>query len=102
MSEGEYEQNRMAALQERRQQDAEGADKRSLEVRYGPGSFGCHEAVHVTHLVIDLLDSQLANHSAVLLDPQWYSSIREAQSLLYRAYNVAAGKHLDAPMPTSD
>lgn len=94
-----YENERLQALAERRAVMFEGPDHRSLETRFGPGSFGCHEAMHVTHLVVDLLERELVTHSAVLLDPYWYEKVREAQALLYSAYSRVADRHLDAPVP---
>lgn len=93
-----YEEDRLSALEERRRVDAkDGPDRPSLEERFGPGSFGCHEAMHVTQLVVDLIERQLVQHSAVLLNPVWYAQVREAQGLLYHAYSAAADQHLDAP-----
>jgi hypothetical protein len=93
-----YEEERVAALAARRREEAQdGPDRPSLEERFGPGSFGCHEAMHVTQLVVDLIERQLVQHSAVLLNPVWYPQVREAQALLYRAYSGAADEHLDVP-----
>lgn len=100
--EREYEEERLAMIKERRQAEGEGPDRRTLETRFGPGSFGCHEALHTNNLVVELIEQQLLRHSAVLLDPFWYGKIREAQSLLYRAYSDMAQRHLDAPLPTDN
>lgn len=97
-----YEDDRLAALKERRRTETEGPDRRTLETRFGPGSFGCHEALHATNLVVELIEQQLTTHSAVLLDPYWYEQVREAQALLYRAYSAVAERHLDAPLPTGE
>ncbi|GAA4175868.1 hypothetical protein [Shinella granuli] len=95
-----YEEDRLEALEERRRDEAKDRpDRPSLEERFGPGSFGCHEAMHVTQLVVDLIERQLVQHSAVLLNPVWYAQVREAQALLYRAYSAAADEHLGAPSP---
>lgn len=95
-----YEEERVAALAARRTDEAQdGPDRPSLEERFGPGSFGCHEAMHVTQLVVDLIERQLVQHSAVLLNPVWYAQVREAQALLYRAYSGVADEHLDVPGP---
>lgn len=96
----EYEEERLAAIAERRQAEGEGPVRRTLETRFGPGSFGCHEALHTTNLVVEVIEQQLLHHSAVLLDPFWYGEVREAQSLLYHAYSDMAQRHLDAPLPT--
>lgn len=90
-----YEEERLAALEERRKEEAQGGpDRLSLEARFGPGSFGCHEALHVTELVVDLIERQLVQHSAVLLNPVWYAQVREAQASLHRTYCAMADEHL--------
>lgn len=98
----DFEKERLAALAARRSAEFEGPDLRSLETRYGPGSLGCHEALHVTNLVVELLERELAGHSAVLLDAFWYGKVREAQALLYSAYSQVAQVHLAAPLPEDD
>ena len=98
----EYEKERLQALAERRTAEFAGPDHRSLEARFGPGSFGCHEALHVTQVVVDMIDRELLSHSAVLLNPLWYGKVREAQALLRTAYNAVADNHLAASLPVDD
>ena len=97
-----YEKERLEALEARRREEPGGPGQSSLEERFGPGSFGCHEALHVTNLVVELIERELAGHSAVLLDPSWYARVREAQALLYSAYNDMAQGHLGAPLQDED
>lgn len=97
-----YEEERLQALAERQAAEFPGPDHRSLAVRYGPGSFGCHEAMHVTQVVVDLMERELLSHSAVLLDSFWYGKVREAQALLRSAYNHVAEAHLAAPLPADE
>ncbi|BCH14946.1 hypothetical protein [Mesorhizobium sp. L-2-11] len=101
MSRDEYEPERIALLEERRRDEAESEvpDYPSLESRYGPGTFGCHEGVHVTKLVVDLIEDKLVNHGSVILNPYWFYCVREAQQLLYAAYSAVGGEHLGAPRP---
>lgn len=98
----EFEKERLEALAERQAAEFAGPDHRSLAARYGPGSFGCHEAMHVTQVVVDLIERELLSHSAVLLDSLWYGKVREAQALLRSAYNHVAEAHLAAPLPADD
>ncbi len=98
----EYEKERVQALSERRTEEFAGSDHRSLEARFGPGSFGCHEALHVTQVVVDMIDRELLSHSAVLLNPFWYGKVREAQASLRSAYNAVADNHLAASLPVDD
>lgn len=97
-----YEKERLQTLAERQAAEFAGPDHRSLAVRYGPGSFGCHEAMHVTQVVVDLIERELLSHSAVLLDSFWYGKVREAQALLRSAYTHVAEAHLAAPFPVDE
>lgn len=97
-----YEEERLQALAERQAAEFAGPNHRSLTARYGPGSLGCHEAMHVTQVVVDLIERELLSHSAVLLDSFWYSKVREAQALLRSAYSQVAQDHLAAPFPADE
>ncbi|KKN33179.1 hypothetical protein LCGC14_0806290 [marine sediment metagenome] len=97
-----YEQKRLQALAERQVAEFAGPDHRSLAVRYGPGSFGFHEAMHVTQVVVDLIERELLSHSAVLLDEFWDGKAREAQALLRSTYTHVVEAHLAAPLPAGE
>lgn len=98
----EVEKEWLQALAERREAEFAGPDHRSLEARFGPGSFGCHEALHVTQVLVDMIERELLSHSAVLLNPSWYRQVREAQARLRSAYTSVAEEHLAAPVPEDD
>lgn len=85
MSENNFiEAERVKLLDERRKDCAEsGVD---IDERFGPGSFGCHEAMHVTDILAGLIESQLCNHSAVLRDPRWFRFATDARDSLARLY----------------
>lgn len=97
----EYEKDRRKALRERRK--AWARDGVELETQFGPGSFGCHEAFHVSNMIVELMQRELLEHSAVLLDPEWYALVRDAQNSLYQAYQYAGRVH-NSPndTPTAD
>jgi hypothetical protein len=91
----EYEKQRRKELRERRK--AWQRDGISMEEQFGPGTHGCHEAFHVSHMIVELIQKELLEHSAVLLDPEWYAQVAEAQDSLYQAYLHAGRFHLDTP-----
>lgn len=93
--ENEFEEERLRALAAREEEEAGEPEYRRLAVRFGPGSFGCHEAVHMTQAVVALIQRELVEHSAVLQDADWYRQVREAQELLHGAYQRAAEKHFE-------
>jgi hypothetical protein len=87
------EAERLAALAERRQEWAGTPGMKTFEDRFGPGSFGYHEALHVNHLILELIERELGSHSAVLLDPHWHELVQKAQDLLSSAYQHAGAAH---------
>lgn len=87
----EYEKERRQALRQRRK--AWARDGVELEAQFGPGSFGCHEAFHVSNMILELMQRELLEHSAVLLDPEWYALVRDAQDALSQAYQHAGRTH---------
>ena len=88
-----FEKERMKALLKRRTDWAGTPGTPSLEDRFGPGTHGYHEAFHMNHVIVELIERELAEHSAVLLSPHWYKQVRMAQQLLYSAYHSAGQDH---------
>jgi hypothetical protein len=46
-------------------------------------------------MIVELIQRELVEHSAVLQDPVWYRKVREAQELLHSAYQGAAERHFE-------
>ncbi|MQX70114.1 hypothetical protein [Sinorhizobium meliloti] len=65
-----------------------------MEEKFTPGTHGCHEALHVASMLGDLVDGQLCNHPAVLLNPEWYSLAEKAQDALFELYQAIGNAHL--------
>ncbi len=62
--------------------------------QYAPGTFGCHEAVHTTSLMLDMTDDQLLQHPAILADPNFYRLAGEVHEALFALYQAIGEKHL--------
>lgn len=63
MSEDDHiEAERIERLEERRKDWAE--DNVDIDERFGQGSFGCHEAMHVANMLAWLIEDQLCNQGA--------------------------------------
>jgi hypothetical protein len=90
----DYEDERRKRLAECRRTDHEAGKADSLESRYGPNSFGCHEALHVTNLALGLIERELADHPAILIEPEWYTHVRKAQDELFALYQKIGAAHL--------
>jgi len=81
MSEDEqFEADRIKKLEDNRKAWAK--SNVDLDDRFGPGSFGCHEAMHVAEILSGVVERELCNHSAVLRDPYWYKFARQAHDKL--------------------
>lgn len=51
-----------------------------------PGSFWCHEALHMTSFLTSAIDNELCQHRAILANPEWYRLAMEAQQKLADLY----------------
>ena len=89
MTASESEQQRIEALAER---DSGGdPDWRACSA---PGTFGCHEALHVSSLLMDLVATQLLEHEAVVQNSDWYRLADEAHTALFNLYQAIGAVHL--------
>ena len=71
MTECEIERDRLRLLAE---QGAERADDEpDWCERYGPDTFGHHEALHLASVFGEMIEDHLAGHPAVFLDPKCYA-----------------------------
>jgi hypothetical protein len=60
----------------------------------GPGGFGCHEALHLTHVILGLIERELCDHLAVVQNAHWYARARKAQNELAALYQDIGAAHL--------
>ena len=81
-----YDDERLERLAAVFREDRERGSVQPLESRYGPGTFGDHEALHVANMVLGLIERELAGHPAILLQPEWYAHVRKAQDELFSLY----------------
>lgn len=62
--------------------------------QYAPGTFGCHEAMHTTSLMLDMTDDHLLQHPAIVADPDFYRLAGEVHEALFALYQAIGEKHL--------
>jgi len=67
--------------------------------RYGPGTFGCHEALDRTSLLMQQV-YDLAGHGAILLNAEWTVKALEAADTLYELYQAIGAVHLETSPET--
>ncbi len=88
----ELEQHRLREL-------ADAADDREVTIdelrdRFSPGSLGCHEALQMSSVFMDIVGRHLCEHPAVLANPDWYRLASEAQTALFNLYQAIGDAHL--------
>lgn len=60
----------------------------------GPGSFGCHELLDRTSIVLDLLERSVLSHPACVQDPEWFRLAEQASTALCELYQQVGEAHL--------
>ena len=63
---------------------------------YVPGSFGCHELLDRTSLVVDLIERNLLTHPACLQNADWHRLAAKAAEALHELYQQVGEAHLPA------
>ena len=62
--------------------------------KFAPGSFGCHEVLHLTSTLEDMVAKHLVDHPAIMLDSDFYRRARDVHSALFDLYQAIGAKHL--------
>ena len=75
------------------EEDGPVEDGPSEAERYGPGSFGCHEALDRASILMDQV-YELSGHGAVKLDPEWEALATKAGDALWDLYQAIGAAHL--------
>ena len=59
-----------------------------------PGSFGCHELLDRTHLLVEMVERQVASHAACVQNPEWFALANQAMTALNELYQAVGAEHL--------
>jgi hypothetical protein len=59
-----------------------------------PGSFGCHEALHLALVFGEMVGSYLGEHPAIEANPEWKALADKASQALFDLYQAIAQEHL--------
>lgn len=86
----EIEQQRLERIAEH--ETYSGAD---WDSGFEPGTFGGHELLDRTHLVLNLIDEHILDHPACLRDPAWYALANRAFDALFKLYQQVGAVHLE-------
>jgi hypothetical protein len=58
-----------------------------------PGSFGCHEALHLVYVFTDMFSRHIADHPAISQCPDWQKRAEEIGEALGDLYQAIGAKH---------
>lgn len=61
---------------------------------FAPGSYGCHEALHVALMLSEMIDQYLTNHPAIQINRQWRDKADDAAGALVELYQMIGAEHL--------
>ena len=65
---------------------------KSLE-GFAPGSFGCHEALHMASVLAEMVDERLCQHPAIAARKEWVAKANLARSTLHELYQTIGQEH---------
>lgn len=69
----------------------------AVRERYAPGTFGCHEALHMASYLMMAVDSELLSHGAVVTNPEWFTLANQAFDSLFALYQAIGATHGETP-----
>ncbi|MBB5573067.1 MULTISPECIES: hypothetical protein [Rhizobium] len=88
-------ENQTADADHERQRLADLAEIGDVDLaQFAPGTFGCHEAMHTTSLMLDMTDDHLLQHPAILAIPEFYRLAGDVHEALFALYQAIGEKHL--------
>lgn len=61
---------------------------------YGPGSFGCHEALHMASFFLDAFERGLYEHPAIEANQKWKAAAGQVMADLHTLYQAIGREHL--------
>ena len=61
-----------------------------------PGTFGCHEFLDRTSLILNILESNVLEHPACVANADWYVLAEQAATALRELYQQAGRDHLES------
>lgn len=62
---------------------------------FGPGTFGCHEALHMASFLSGAVDQELCEHASIAANERWLAlavTARDALAELYQTIGAAHGE----------
>ena len=63
---------------------------------YRPGTFGCHELLDRTAVLVDMLEQHVQTHPACVANAEWFLLAEQAATALRELYQQVGAEHLTA------
>lgn len=63
--------------------------------KFAPGTFGCHEALHMTSVLVNTVSEHLVEHPAIMLNPSWHALAEKAADALAELYQAIGQEHMN-------
>jgi len=60
----------------------------------GPGSYSCHEALHMAAFIMNTIDQELVDHPAIAANEEWHVMARTAADKISELYQAIGRAHL--------
>jgi ClpX C4-type zinc finger len=76
--------------------DLPGAKPKRPPFPNDPGSFGCHEALHLAKVFGEIIDRYLVAHPAIRWNPDWNTSATKIVQALRDLHQSISSQHFDA------
>ena len=70
------------------------AERDRIAATYRPGTFGCHEALHMASVARDFVEEHVCNHPTIGLNPEWEALANKACEALFDLYQAIGREHL--------
>ena len=61
---------------------------------FAPGTFGCHEALHMASVLAEMVNASLCQHPAVEANSEWLELATAASAALHELYQKIGRAHL--------
>lgn len=68
--------------------------KRGFKKRFKPGTHGCHEALHMASVLLEMVDERLVQHPAIERNKKWRKMAVKACDQLFDLYCEIGKAHL--------
>ena len=59
-----------------------------------PGSYSCHEALHMAAFIVNTIDQELADHPAIAANEKWHKLATDAAEKINELYQAIGEAHI--------